>query len=77
MNYSLTLSKEAIKELDRLDRKLGQRIQRRFDEIAVDPYGDLLLHLLEILYDRIVEENFDDQYLSRKTLKRFSEGRKI
>ena len=38
MNYSLTLSKEAIKELDRLDRKLVERIQRRFGEIAVDPY---------------------------------------
>ena len=38
MKYALTLSKEVIKELDRLDRKIEQRIQRRFDELAVAPY---------------------------------------
>jgi mRNA-degrading endonuclease RelE of RelBE toxin-antitoxin system len=38
MKYALTLSKEVIKELDRLDRKIEQRIQRRFDELTVAPY---------------------------------------
>ncbi|MBM4287747.1 MAG: hypothetical protein FJ135_06310 [Deltaproteobacteria bacterium] len=39
VNYTLILSKEVCKELDRLDRKTEQRLQRRFDELSVDPYA--------------------------------------
>lgn len=38
MTYAVSLTKEAIKELERLDRKTEQRIQRRLDEIALNPY---------------------------------------
>lgn len=38
MKYAVSLAKEAIKELERLDRKTEQRIQRRLDELALNPY---------------------------------------
>ena len=38
MRYAVSLAKEAIKELERMDRKTEQRIQRRLDEIALNPY---------------------------------------
>jgi len=38
MTYAISLSKEASKELERLDRKTEQRIQRRLDELALNPY---------------------------------------
>jgi mRNA interferase RelE/StbE len=38
MKYAVSLTKEAIKELERLDRKTEQRIQRRLDELALNPY---------------------------------------
>jgi mRNA-degrading endonuclease RelE of RelBE toxin-antitoxin system len=38
MKYAVSLTKEAIKELERLDRKTEQRIQRRLDELASNPY---------------------------------------
>jgi mRNA-degrading endonuclease RelE of RelBE toxin-antitoxin system len=38
MRYAVSLAKEAIKELERMDRKTEQRLQRRLDEIASSPY---------------------------------------
>lgn len=38
MKYAVSLAKEAIKELERMDRKAEQRIQRRLDELALNPY---------------------------------------
>ncbi|MBU4232162.1 MAG: type II toxin-antitoxin system RelE/ParE family toxin [Proteobacteria bacterium] len=38
MKYAVSLTKEAIKELERLDRRTEQRIQRRLDELALNPY---------------------------------------
>jgi mRNA interferase RelE/StbE len=42
MKYTLSLSKEATKELDRLDRKTEKRIQDRLEELASAPYSDRL-----------------------------------
>ena len=42
MKYTVSLSKEATKELDRLDRKTEKRIQDRLDELLADPYSDRL-----------------------------------
>jgi mRNA-degrading endonuclease RelE of RelBE toxin-antitoxin system len=38
MKYAVSLAKEAAKELEKIDRKTEQRIQRRLDEIALNPY---------------------------------------
>jgi mRNA-degrading endonuclease RelE of RelBE toxin-antitoxin system len=38
MKYAVSLAKEAIKELERMDRKTEQRIQKRLDELALNPY---------------------------------------
>jgi len=38
MSYAVSLTKEAMKELDRLDRKTEHRIQKRLDELASNPY---------------------------------------
>ena len=42
MKYTVSLSKEATKELDRLDRKTEKRIQNRLVELTADPYSDRL-----------------------------------
>jgi mRNA-degrading endonuclease RelE of RelBE toxin-antitoxin system len=38
MKYAVSLAKEAIKELEKLDRKTEQRLLRRLDELALNPY---------------------------------------
>ena len=38
MKYAVSLAKEAIKELERMDRKTEQRMQRRLDELALNPH---------------------------------------
>lgn len=38
MKYAVSLAKEAIKELERTDKRIEQRIQRRLDELALNPY---------------------------------------
>jgi mRNA-degrading endonuclease RelE of RelBE toxin-antitoxin system len=38
MNYAISLAKEAIKELERMNRKTEQRIQRRLDELVLNPF---------------------------------------
>jgi len=37
MRYAVSLAKEAIKELERIDKKTEHRIQRRLDELALNP----------------------------------------
>jgi|APIni6443716594_1056825.scaffolds.fasta_scaffold4656051_1 hypothetical protein len=46
----------------------------KFATVVRGPDGDLLLNLLEILYDRIVEENFDDHYLSPEDIQAIQRG---
>jgi mRNA-degrading endonuclease RelE of RelBE toxin-antitoxin system len=38
MRYTVSLAKEAVKELERLDRKTERRIQRRLDDLVLNPY---------------------------------------
>ena len=42
MSYAFSFSKEATKELDRIDRTTEQRIRDRLAEIALDPYSNRL-----------------------------------
>jgi len=42
MKYTVSLSKEATKQLDRLNQKTEKRIQDRLCELAADPYSDRL-----------------------------------
>ena len=42
MKYTVSLAKEAIKELEKTDRKTEQRLQRRLDELALNPYDPRL-----------------------------------
>jgi len=47
VNYQVTLTKEAIQDLDRLDRHNEKRIQGRIDELALEPYSPRLSKLLK------------------------------
>jgi mRNA interferase RelE/StbE len=38
MSYTITLSRDAMKILDKIDRKTEQRIQDRFEELKVNPF---------------------------------------
>ena len=38
MSYTVALSKAAMRALSKLDRHTEQDIQRRFDELALNPY---------------------------------------
>ena len=42
MSYFLSLSKEATKELDRVDRTTEQRIRNRLTQVALAPYSTRL-----------------------------------
>ena len=42
MSFSLSLSKEATKELDRVDRTTEQRLRNRLTQLAQDPYSTRL-----------------------------------
>ena len=39
MIFQVAFTKEAIQDLDRLDRKIEKRIQDRVDELVLDPYS--------------------------------------
>ena len=49
MSYAVFLTKEAMKELDRLDRKIERRIQKRLDELALNPYDPRLSHEVKMV----------------------------
>lgn len=42
MSYRVSISHEAEKRLDRLDRPTEQRIRSRFRQLAADPFNPLL-----------------------------------
>ena len=48
MSYATVLSDKAIRELDRLDRKIEQRVQSRLDELAVNPLDPRIYNKLEM-----------------------------
>lgn len=47
MSFQVTFTKEAIQDLDRLDRHIEKRIQGRIDELAQEPYSPRLSKLLK------------------------------
>ena len=49
---------------------------RKFMSVAQGPDGDLLLNLLDVLYDRMTEQEYDDQYLSAEDLAAIRQGQK-
>jgi hypothetical protein len=46
----------------------------KFLTVAKGPDGDLLLNLLEVLYDRMSEMEYDDQNLSSEDLEALQQG---
>jgi hypothetical protein len=46
----------------------------KFLSVARGPDGDLLLNLLDVLYDRMTELEYDDQYLSPEDLEAIRQG---
>lgn len=49
MKYAVSLAKEAIKELGNMDRKTEQRIQRRLDELALNPYDQRISNEVKMM----------------------------
>ena len=49
MKYRLVLSAKVIKFLDRLDRRMEQRIQTRLDELVVNPLEPRISKQLETM----------------------------
>ena len=47
----------------------------RFMSVARGPDGDLLLNLLDVLYDRMTELEYDDQHLSAEDLEAIRQGK--
>jgi len=47
----------------------------KFMNVAQGPDGDLLLNLLDILYDRMSKMEYDDQYLSPEDLEAIRKGK--
>ena len=47
----------------------------KFMSVAQGPDGDLLLNLLDVLYDRMSEGECDDQYLSPEDLEAIRRGK--
>jgi mRNA interferase RelE/StbE len=47
VRFQVIFTKEAIQDLDRLDRKFEKRIQDRLDELALEPYSFRLSKLLK------------------------------
>jgi hypothetical protein len=46
----------------------------KFRAVAQGPDGDLLLNLLDVLYDRMTAREYDDQYLSTEDLEAIRQG---
>jgi hypothetical protein len=57
-----------------MDTAVNDDLVTKFATVVRGPDGDLLLNLLEILYDRIVEENFDDHYLAPEDIEAIQRG---
>jgi len=73
MKYAVSLSREAIKELARLDAKLEQRLQKRFDELAANPLDPRLSHEVKMVpgqrYSRVGDRRiFFEIHESNQTL---------
>jgi len=56
------------------ERGANDDLVARFMSVAQGPDGDLLLNLLDILYDRMTELEYDDQHLSAEDLEAIRNG---
>lgn len=73
MKYAVSLSREAVKELSRLDKTLEQRLQKRFDELAGNPFDPRLSHEVKMVpeqrYSRVGDRRiFFEIHESTRTL---------
>jgi hypothetical protein len=56
------------------ERGASNDLVAKFKSVAQGPDGDLLLNLLDILYDRLTELEYDDQHLSAEDLEAIRKG---
>jgi len=56
------------------ERGGSDELVAKFTSVAQGPDGDLLLNLLDILYDRMTESAYDDQHLSAEDLEDINRG---
>ena len=54
--------------------KTKDELLNKFRSVAQGPNGDVLLNLLDVLYDRMTEQEYDDQYLSAEDLEAIRQG---
>jgi hypothetical protein len=57
-----------------MEPTINADLLHKFQTVAQGPDGDLLINLLEILYDRMTEPEYDDQYLSADDLEAIQRG---
>jgi len=56
------------------ERSVTDDLVAKFMSVAQGPDGDLILNLLDVLYDRMTEPEYDDQYLSPEDLEAIRRG---
>jgi hypothetical protein len=56
------------------DRSAEDDLVTKFMSVAQGPDGDLLLNLLDVLYERMTEQEYDDQYVSAEDLEAIQQG---
>jgi len=56
------------------ERRAADDLVAKFMSVARGPDGDLLLKLLDVLYDRMTELEYDDQHLSAEDLAAIQQG---
>ncbi len=57
-----------------MEPDINADLLHKFQTVAQGPDGDLLINLLDILYDRMTEQDYDDQYLSPDDLEAIQRG---
>ncbi|MBM4287748.1 MAG: hypothetical protein FJ135_06315 [Deltaproteobacteria bacterium] len=57
-----------------MENTIQPELINKFSAVVHGPDGDLLLSLLDILYDRITEADYDDQYLSPEDIEAIQRG---
>jgi hypothetical protein len=57
-----------------MEPDINADVLNKFQAVAQGPDGDLLINLLDILYARITEMAYDDQYLSPGDLEAIQRG---
>lgn len=58
-----------------MENPLNAELFDKFHAVAQGPDSNLLISLVNILYERITEAEYDDQYLSPEDLEAIQRGR--